>query len=335
MAKYIISSKYSSNFSVQNYAGTKAPLDVENIAIGMGFERMFFKPKKNQIIQQLSDLCFIMKCILMVKTGDVVLFQYPCIPPLLKALICLFNLRNINLIALIHDLDNVRYYEGLKQSDIRTLNVCKHIIAHTEAMKQLLVNNGIKSNIEILGCFDYLVTKANTMERHMSNDICFAGNPNKSPFIQHLGSNMNDVHFICYGSKPSYDLASCCEYAGRFDANDVSAIRGSWGLVWDGDSIDALEGQFGKYQRYIAPHKFSLYLCCGIPVIVSSESAMAHLVKSSSIGLCVSSLQELPDILSSITEEEFQNILNNVKIYSEKVQKGEQTKNSFMRLNII
>lgn len=47
--------------------------------------------------------------------------------------------------------------------------------------------------------------------------------------------------------------------------------------VWDGDSVDTCAGNTGAYLRYNNPHKTSLYLACGMPVIVWKEAAIAAL----------------------------------------------------------
>ena len=47
-----------------------------------------------------------------------------------------------------------------------------------------------------------------------------------------------------------------------------SALEGSFGLVWDGDSSKTCSGVFGEYLRYNNSHKASLYLASGFPIIV-------------------------------------------------------------------
>ena len=72
-----------------------------------------------------------------------------------------------------------------------------------------------------------------------------------------------------------------------------ATIEGSFGLVWDGDSIYGMNGSLGNYMQYISHHKLSLYILAGLPIIVSCSAGSAPLVKRYKIGFCVSSLLEI------------------------------------------
>ena len=53
----------------------------------------------------------------------------------------------------------------------------------------------------------------------------------------------------------------------------------NFGLVWDGTSLDGCNGRYGEYLKFNNPHKTSLYLSCGIPVIIWKEAALADFVE--------------------------------------------------------
>ena len=94
-------------------------------------------------------------------------------------------------------------------------------------------------------------------------------------------------------------------------------------MIWDGQSIDKISGLFGEYLRYNNPHKFSLYMATGIPVIVWKESALASFVEKNKVGYTVNSLYELEDIFKKMTKEEYEILVNNVKKIQNKVINGE------------
>lgn len=49
------------------------------------------------------------------------------------------------------------------------------------------------------------------------------------------------------------------------------ALVQSFGLVWDGNSMDTCTGNYGSYLRINDPHKVSLYLSSGLPIIVGQK----------------------------------------------------------------
>ena len=103
----------------------------------------------------------------------------------------------------------------------------------------------------------------------------------------------------------------------------ISSVDGDFGLVWDGDSLDTCSGSFGEYLRWNSPHKVSFYLRAGLPIIVWKEAAVAPIIKSKGIGICISNIAELNDILRSITPEEMQKMRINVNRVSKDLSNGE------------
>ena len=112
-------------------------------------------------------------------------------------------------------------------------------------------------------------------------------------------------------------------YLGAFESDEVPyQLKSGFGLVWDGTSIETCDGPTGNYLRYNNPHKLSLYLSSGLPVIVWKESALAAFVTSQKIGLVISSLYELPDILDTLSEKQYQEFVENIQEVREKLKKG-------------
>ena len=112
-------------------------------------------------------------------------------------------------------------------------------------------------------------------------------------------------------------------YKGKFKPEELlDYLEGSFGLVWDGISLDTCTGGFGEYLKYNNPHKVSLYLTAGIPVVVWEQSALAKFVKENNVGITINSLNELKDKIDNITDEEYQAMLENTKQISEKTKNG-------------
>ena len=63
-------------------------------------------------------------------------------------------------------------------------------------------------------------------------------------------------------------------------------------------------------------------MATGIPVIVWKESALASFVEENKIGYTVNSLSELEEIFKNMTKEDYENLINSVKVIQNKVING-------------
>lgn len=133
------------------------------------------------------------------------------------------------------------------------------------------------------------------------------------------------VKFNLYGAKVD-ELDLICNdmvsYKGVFQQDDLSALMGNWGLVWDGTSITTCDGLYGKYLKYNAPHKLSLYLVANLPVIIWAEAAEAEFVRDNKLGVIVNSLYEMKSLLEKITQEEYLEMKKNVEDYAHRLRGG-------------
>lgn len=102
--------------------------------------------------------------------------------------------------------------------------------------------------------------------------------------------------------------------------------------MWDGEGIDSCGGKFGDYLHLIAPHKFSLYIACGLKVIIWEESAMAPLVKEKKLGITIRRLNEIEEKISSLTDEEKAIIERNVAEMSKSIRRGDMLKIALNKL---
>ena len=60
----------------------------------------------------------------------------------------------------------------------------------------------------------------------------------------------------------------------------------------------------------------------GLPLIIWREAAMAKFITDNKIGFCVDSLAELNTVIRSITDEEYSQMKENVKVMSAKLADG-------------
>lgn len=311
MEKFFISKNYRDRYT----ASSKAKLDCEKIVESLGFHNIGLKPTfyQNEYLGRLRTVLSNVIAIGRMPKQGIAFLQYPIFG--YKKQMLFAKKRGNKVITIVHDL-NVLRGTASEFSDRSYLEQSDVLIVHTSQMKEWCKNNLTCRQIIVLQVFDYLndreiEQKGKTFEKqHLT--VAFAGNLGKSPFLDKLQAT--HIRFELFGiGVEKRHLNECCVYQGCFPPEDLSIhINSQFGLVWDGDSIDTCAGIGGEYLKYIAPHKISMYLSCGIPVIVWKQSAMADFVMKYQVGIAVDSLDLLEEELSKYSELDYQNLMENV-----------------------
>lgn len=102
----------------------------------------------------------------------------------------------------------------------------------------------------------------------------------------------------------------------------INSAEGDFGLVWDGGDINSCDGNWGEYLKINTPHKISLYIRCGLPLIIWSKAAMAEFIKTNEIGICVDSLRDINNIYKHLTKDEYKKMCDNVQRISKRLSEG-------------
>lgn len=275
-------------------AGGKAKNDAYDILLKEGF-RPTYTPQNNRQIRIMQQIFSISR----LRADTELIIQYPAISRELMNIL-LKKIKHISsATALIHDLPSIQGMGGTLENEITTLNYFDNLIVHNRVMSKYLMKMGYKGKIVELGLFDYLhdSTKPIT-ECNKSGVISIAGNLDKSRYVCELGK-LRDCYFNLYGINKTLDLSNIynAKYFGVLNSDEiVYKLEGDYGLVWDGESIDECSGIYGKYLQYNNPHKLSLYIAAGKPVITWKKAAIAQFVERENIGITVDSLRELEKI---------------------------------------
>ena len=282
-------------------------------------------------------IIFFMKYIfdlLKIKKFSVIYILYPTMPKYFKYLCYVKRIRKCKLVGIIMDLPFLCRKVSVSTNDIGELLQMDAIILQNNKQKLLLENIGIVGkSIEEIGILDFL------------------GNPNiNSPDSRSYGGRKT---ILCYGGTLAYDSAGflykwahssyinkikvnvygrCLEkklenphfeYKGVFPPEEiVDNLEGDFGLVWSGSEIDYCGGMKGSYYDYASPHKLSMYLMAGMPVIIPKSSALADIVVSKNIGITVTSLDEIEDKLNRISLKEYAAMVNAVNKEAKKISLG-------------
>lgn len=243
--------------------------------------------------------------------------------------------------VIISDLDFIRN-EGFKSTykDIRFLKNFDYIIVHNDTMRDFLIKNGLdKEKLINQEVGNNLSDEFIVPKRTLSKTLVFSGNLIKSKFLSKFNNeNIVSYKINLYGiGFEKKDENEILKYKGSYSSEDiVKVLDGSFGLIWDGDSIDACSGFFGEYTKINNPSKFSQYIVAGLPVIAWDKSAVANIIKKYNIGFIVNNLMEIDDILNNLTEEEYNSYLKNVMNLRERIIKGYHFKKAISEvLNIV
>lgn len=331
--------------AINQSAGPKATRDCSAILSEMGY-RHFDVPiysNRHPLLNLLTLLKHFGKLFLSLRAGDSVLLQYPLlgINKWLSYFAGLLRSKGCRLICLVHDLDALRqvHHAWTLEEEVARLNAFSLVIVHNESMRLLLQDKGVKAEMRCLELFDYLVPEQvwRSMQAQLSSGtpytrIAFAGNLSKSMFLKKL-DQVPGLRFILYG--PGFDALRAVEgldWAGSFDADELPAkLQADFGLVWDGEDIDACTGYLGQYLKYNNPHKASLYLLAGLPLIAPEKSAIGAFIRTHGIGITVDALTELPEILSRLQDLEYQTMKAAVQPIASKIASGAFLKQALAR----
>ncbi|MBP5371200.1 MAG: hypothetical protein J6Y55_04670 [Bacteroidales bacterium] len=307
-------------------ASSKATEDVRTILTKSFLvkEKVLTRRFRNKLIGPIEFIIKFCCVCFFIPKGNIVFVQYPMVN--ISAFTRVIHLlKRFTSIAIIHDLQSYRYENQYhkREQELGIINSFDFVIVHSEKMRNLLQNDGIRTKMIVLQAFDYLLPQKMDIQKK-ENVVVFAGALHKSGFLQDMNKiTETSLSYNLYGViREELKTPSFVTYKGLFSPNDVSVVEGEWGLLWDGNSIENCEGQFGRYLEIIAPHKFSLYLACGLKIIVWEKSAMASLVEKRNLGIIVKDLYEVSPKISALSEKEKAEMGKNVTRIKEEIRTG-------------
>lgn len=321
----------------QAHAGTKATEDVITIANRLDFEPLYirmndlatgFWHKLNRQIQFRKDWSHAYNEI---HENSTVLLQHPFHYPQLtreSVLLKLKNKKNVQFISIVHDVEELRTLgkERYHKSEFKfMMKIADVLIVHNNVMRDFFISKGFdKKKIVVLEIFDYLRDECDNTFPIFEKSLTVAGNLDvkKSSYL----ANLSDVKckFYLYGPNFSLKEAGNVIYGGVLSPDQVpKVLTKGFGLIWDGDSIEICKGGFGDYLRYNNPHKLSLYLSSGLPVIIWKQAAEAKFVVENGVGYTVETLHEIPRLMDTISEDEYKEMASRVREVSQRLINGD------------
>lgn len=235
---------------------------------------------------------------------QVVYIQYPAYSAVVMdhALKILRKKSSAKIVLIVHDIESLRMsadHPEFLTAEIRRFNSVDGLIVHNQAMTDWLTDHSVTVPMSQLQLFDYINPQRLITDATSSN-ICFAGNLRKAQFL-------NDVPFKqlqvdVFGDGLTLTNSQLIDHGSKSPDELPKFLTDRFGLIWDGNSADTCSGEYGEYLKYNSPHKASLYLSSGIPVIVWSQSALAPVVKSLGVGFAVDSLADIEPMLNKLSD---------------------------------
>lgn len=308
-----------------NHAGTKARSDLALFLEDSQVINVKFDEEISRIERILFLKLNIKRKLREAKLGDMVILSHRLFlgERYSKYLLEVIKKKKLHKVLVIHDVESLRQNFSKDQIDqeIKNINMFDVVISHNNNMTDWLIKNGVNTKIINLELFDYFNLSPLKNSFNKDKGVIFAGNLEKSLFLNNLADLSNK--FSLYGPNPTSNYSENINYYGSFPPSELPELfEGSYGLIWDGESCDKCTGLSGEYLRFNNPHKTSLYLSCGLPVIIWREAALASFVEDNNIGICVSSLKEMDQKLSRISNEEYKSMKKNTLEIAQKVRSG-------------
>ena len=321
----------------EHTAGPKAPHDIYDISRKLGYKNidLVLKGDNSKFKRKFEINKLWMNLLFKIKKDDFIIFQHPTygIKEAIKFIPLFRKVKKAKFITVIHDLELLRGGVSTYDNEIAILSdkvllpMFDKIICHNESMKKYLIKEGIcESKLVTLVIFDYL-TNTSEISENKGVGLTIAGNLNKdkSGYLYKLIERHPNYTLNLYG--PNFDesivLGENINYLGSFSPDELpNKLQGQFGLVWDGDSIETCSGNTGNYLRYNNPHKTSLYLAAGIPVLIWKEAAISKFVKEHNVGILIDNLEEIEEVLNNISQEKLDEMQKNAKELSLKLRDG-------------
>lgn len=317
----------TTNILQEKTAASKARVDVLDILTRDGYQPLYFNQRQN-----FTYIFYIWKKLSVMAKGEThLVVEYPFwLKRRLYTIKFLCRLKGIKLYGIIHDVAALRLRTATRP-EIAVFNLFDGLVSHNASMSKWLRENGYKKKIVNLDVFDYCLESDKQFSEDRVNDklkVLYAGNLayNKATFIYDKGlKDVGNVELCLYGQYFEKERlnGSKINYKGVFNPNLPDLEENyHFGLIWEGNSIDTCSGEMGEYTKFNNPHKFSLYLSLGLPVIVWKEAAIAPYVTANNIGFTIGSFKDMKTIAETMSTEKYREYVRNVATVSEKVKKG-------------
>lgn len=269
-----------------------------------------------------------------VKADDIVMPQVPGYAPLTveDAFVHGTHDRGGKIIGFVHDAEYLRYPQSYdRKTWVEYLGSYDALMVNTPEERRQIIASGVTIPIVVTGPWGY-VQPIGTRRPHFAKTIHYAGNlvEWKGGFMANIPAAL-DVKL--YGSSDGnselgYDIAASVERMGSFSQEALAlAMDSGFGLVWDENSTH----HYNDYALINMPHKLSLYLSLGLPVIAKKGSQVGNFVAANHVGIVVDDLEDLVPVMEAMNEDKYNQPVDLVKPMEDLIRTGRHTQLAALR----
>lgn len=258
-----------------------------------------------------------------VEKGDIVIVQLPSwnLIGYEKALLDVIRMQeDIKIAVFIHDFIPMMFgsTEADYQETIEVYNMADLLIVPSEALLGVLREKGLEVEKVLFQPMWDFPFSGDLQMPEFRRQIFFSGSPER---FQHVTSWNYEVTLKWFTHADFKADEQNIKVEGWRNMIELLAeyTKGGFGLVWEQTSQS-------HYYRYNQPHKLCTYLAAGIPVIMQRGLLHERTVQERGLGVVVDSLEEAADVVKNITEEEYQELVMNIRNISFLIKEGFFTK---------
>lgn len=264
-----------------------------------------------------------------IQPGDLVVVQFPMWTHLnfqAEFFDTIRGIESVRMVALLHDVPTWMFTKGEEEYDRQNdfwLNQLKKfdlLIVANKKGGHKLQEDGIKVPMIPMQFWDYYYSGPRR-EKHFKKQLYYVGGRDiiDSSYRAATPLYIYDKHV----EKKVLDNSGSIHWLGRKPSDEiVSSLDGGFGVVVTENLVEKSNMNFVYYNQFNNPTKLSMYLAAGLPVIVSSKTYHAQLVEKHGIGLVIDDLNEIDQIFSRMSPEDYHRLLENVKSWQEAVASG-------------
>lgn len=223
------------------------------------------------------------------------------------------------LVVFVHDFVPLMFANNAYLFDqyLEAYNLADLVILPSQKMKEILIEHGFTQPVLIQNVWDHVTTLNLTNQPCLERKLNFLGNMTRFPFVKDWES---DLRLEVYSNGQAEAKGNMRVMGWQPEDQVLRALnQGGFGLVWS----ENIENQYEReYSEMNVSFKFSTYLAAGLPLIVNKGIAKEDFVTKYNLGVAVDNLQQVVDYVNSVTEQEYNILVNNVKTIGSLIKEG-------------
>lgn len=238
-----------------------------------------------------------------------------------KALLEVIRLRkNVKIAIFVQDVIPMMFgtTELDYQETIEVYNMADLLIVPSEPMLEFLREKGLAVGKILIQPMWDLPFSGELRAPEFQRQIFFSGSSQR---FQTISSWNYEIPLRLFGYDDFKGKNPNVHFEGWKNTTEllIEYTKGGFGLIWEQTSQP-------DYYRYNQPHKLCTYLAAGIPVLMQKGLVHERTVQEYGLGFVVDSFEEAADLVKNISEEEYYQLVNNIKNISFLIREGFFTK---------